>query len=66
MVDIYGTAEPQSAFHSRVAFCLDLHNEAVRAMRYDLDAPRVSGKAAEGPTEEELASAIDEMDADDF
>lgn len=25
--DVYATAEPASAFHSRVAFCLDIHNE---------------------------------------
>ncbi len=29
-VDVYSTGEPQSAFHARVAFCLDIHNE-VRA-----------------------------------
>lgn len=27
-VDVYATSEPQSAFHARVAFCLDVHNEA--------------------------------------
>ena len=26
--DVYATAEPASAFHARVAFCLDIHNEA--------------------------------------
>ena len=26
-VDVYATSEPQSAFHARVAFCLDIHNE---------------------------------------
>ena len=26
-VDVYATNEPQSAFHARVAFCLDIHNE---------------------------------------
>jgi len=29
--DIYSTAEPQAAFSSRIAFCLNLHNEAARA-----------------------------------
>ena len=32
--DTYSTQEPQSAFHVRIAFCLDTHNEAVKAMRY--------------------------------
>ena len=27
VIDIYSTEEPQSAFHARVAFCLDIHNE---------------------------------------
>jgi len=35
---VYETAEPQAAFHSRVAFCLNLHNDAVKAMRYPQDA----------------------------
>ncbi|CDY54331.1 BnaCnng26770D [Brassica napus] len=30
--DIYSTNEPQTAFNSRIAFCLNMHNEA-RAMR---------------------------------
>ena len=25
--DVYATAEPAAAFHARVAFCLDIHNE---------------------------------------
>ena len=27
VADIYATAEPAAAFHARVAFCLDIHNE---------------------------------------
>lgn len=27
VMDIYSTEEPQAAFHARVAFCLDIHNE---------------------------------------
>ena len=30
VTDVYATEEPQAAFHARVAFCLDIHNE-VRA-----------------------------------
>jgi len=30
------SSEPAEAFHARVAFCLDLHNEAVKAMRYEV------------------------------
>ena len=28
--DIYSTVEPQAAFHSRIAFCLNTHNEAIK------------------------------------
>ena len=33
---MYSTGEPQAAFHARIAFCLDLHNEAVKSMRYEV------------------------------
>ena len=32
--DIYSTQEPQAAFHARIAFCLDTHNEAVKVGTY--------------------------------
>ena len=34
--DVYVSGEPSEAFHARVAFCLDLHNEAVKAMRFEV------------------------------
>ncbi|KAF9604583.1 hypothetical protein IFM89_008027 [Coptis chinensis] len=30
--DVYSTNEPQFAFNSRISFCLNMHNEAVRAL----------------------------------
>ncbi|ORX72174.1 hypothetical protein DL89DRAFT_274287 [Linderina pennispora] len=32
--DVYSTSDPQQAFDKRIAFCLNLHNESVVAMRY--------------------------------
>lgn len=32
--DVYTTREPMNAFHQRIEFCLKVHNEAVKAMRY--------------------------------
>ncbi|KAJ8572217.1 hypothetical protein K7X08_008728 [Anisodus acutangulus] len=32
--DVYSTNEPQIAFDSRIAFCLNMHNEALRALRF--------------------------------
>jgi 26S proteasome regulatory subunit N3 len=37
IVDVYSTEEPQAAFHRRIKFCLDIHNEAVKALRYPDD-----------------------------
>ncbi|KAH7945087.1 hypothetical protein HPB49_006472 [Dermacentor silvarum] len=33
-MDIYCTREPQAAFHQRICFCLDIHNQSVKAMRF--------------------------------
>uniref|UniRef100_A0A3P8SHL9 26S proteasome regulatory subunit RPN3 n=1 Tax=Amphiprion percula TaxID=161767 RepID=A0A3P8SHL9_AMPPE len=32
-MDIYGTREPQLAFHQRISFCLDIHNMSVKERR---------------------------------
>jgi len=37
-VDVYSSSEPQQAFNKRVDFCLDIHNEAVKAMRFPPNA----------------------------
>ncbi|KAH0457206.1 hypothetical protein IEQ34_015113 [Dendrobium chrysotoxum] len=68
--DIYSTNEPQIAFHSRIAFCLNMHNEAVKALRF----PPNSHKEKEGAEkrrerqqqEQELAKHIAEEEDDDF
>lgn len=28
--DVYKTREPMAAFHQRIAFCLDIHNNSVK------------------------------------
>ncbi len=33
-IDVYCTSEPQAAFHQRISFCLDIHNQSVKAMRF--------------------------------
>lgn len=37
--DIYRTREPQLAFHERISFCLDLHNQSVKSMRFPPKKP---------------------------
>jgi len=68
-VDIYSTNEPQIAFHQRIGFCLNLHNESVKAMRFPLNAHRKELASAEAlrERERELAKEIveGEMDEDD-
>lgn len=67
VLDIYSTDEPQGAFHARIAFCMDIHNEAVKAMRFEPDAYR---RTLENPearkerqaAEQELAKALEEDD----
>lgn len=36
--DLYSTSEPQISFHKRINYCLDVHNEAVKSMRYPPNA----------------------------
>lgn len=69
--DIYCTKEPQNAFHQRISFCLDLHNQSVKAMRYP---PKAYGKELESAEERrereqqdlELAKEMAEEDDDGF
>lgn len=69
--DIYSTREPQLAFHERISFCLDLHNQSVKAMRYP---PKSYGKDLESAEERrereqqdlELAKEMAEDDEDGF
>jgi len=34
MTDVYSTIDPQSEFSDRIQFCLQIHNDAVKSMRY--------------------------------
>ena len=67
-MDAYATREPQAAFHTRIAFCLDAHNEAVKAMRYPpktVTGVRKESTKDRAALETELATHImedDEMD----
>ncbi|KAG1050586.1 hypothetical protein G6F43_007150 [Rhizopus delemar] len=67
IVDIYSTNEPQNAYHQRINFCLNLHNEAVKAMRFPMDAHRKELDNAEEAREREreLVQEIAEGDLDD-
>ncbi|ANB12458.1 proteasome regulatory particle lid subunit RPN3 [Sugiyamaella lignohabitans] len=68
VLDIYSTTEPQNTFHDRIKFCISLHNDSVKSMRYLLNHHRVDLKTAEEAREreKELATEIQEgTDGDD-
>ncbi|ERN16981.1 hypothetical protein AMTRI_Chr02g222410 [Amborella trichopoda] len=68
--DIYSTNEPQAAFNSRIAFCLNMHNEAVRALRFPPNSHKEKESAEKRrerqQQEQELAKHIAEEDDDEF
>lgn len=73
--DVYGGPEPSDAYHTRVTFCLNIYNEAVRALRFADGAAEeesVEALRARLKEEQELAQAIadgevdDEDDGDDY
>ncbi|XP_074329351.1 putative 26S proteasome non-ATPase regulatory subunit 3 [Apium graveolens] len=68
--DIYSTNEPQIAFNSRIAFCLNMHNEAVRALRFPANSHKDKESAEKRrerqQQEQELAKHIAEEDDDEF
>ena len=67
IVDLYSTEEPQKAFHKRIAFCLDVHNEAVKSMRYPPDAYKkeIKNKGQDVEDEKTIEELIKELEEDD-
>ncbi|KAK1875613.1 26S proteasome non-ATPase regulatory subunit 3 [Dissostichus eleginoides] len=68
-MDIYGTREPQLAFHQRISFCLDIHN--MSAMRFPPKAYNKDLESAEERREREqqdleFAKEMAEDDDDSF
>jgi len=69
--DIYSTKEPMTAFHQRISFCLDIHNQSVKAMRfppksYNKDLESAEERREREAQELESAKEIAEDDYDDF
>ena len=68
-VSCYSTLEPQAAYHKRITFCLNIHNDAVKAMSYPPDAHKGELPDAEAVKERqreenELAQSLAEDDYD--
>ncbi|GFR92199.1 26S proteasome non-ATPase regulatory subunit 3-like [Elysia marginata] len=69
--DIYSTKEPMAAFHQRISFCLDIHNQSVKAMRfppksYNKDLESAEERREREQQELESAKEIAEEDFDGF
>ncbi|XP_038058312.1 26S proteasome non-ATPase regulatory subunit 3-like [Patiria miniata] len=70
-VDIYSTREPMAAFHQRISFCLDIHNQAVKAMRfppksYNKDLESAEERREREQQDLELAKEMADEDEDAF
>ncbi|SAM82700.1 probable 26S proteasome non-ATPase regulatory subunit p58 [Ustilago bromivora] len=65
--DLYETDEPMQQFQQRIHFCLQLHNESVKAMRYPLNGHKaeLNSVAEAHERERELAAEIADGDMDD-
>lgn len=66
--NVYLTNEPQLAFHRRISFCLDVHHEAMKAMRFPPRAARADLESAEmkkAREEEEALIAGGDLDDED-
>ncbi|RPB11208.1 hypothetical protein P167DRAFT_524696 [Morchella conica CCBAS932] len=67
LLDVYATQEPQEAFHERIMFCMSLHNDSVKAMRFPMNQHRLELKNAQEAREREreLAKEIQDGEIDD-
>lgn len=68
--DVYATEEPYKAFKQRIRFCMGIHDDAVKAMRYPENAHKDSFESAEErlqreKEEAELANTLAEDDGSD-
>lgn len=66
VVDVYSTAEPQDTFHERIKFCISLHNDSVKSMRYLMNEHRKDLKTAEEAREREKELVSEIQDTTDF
>jgi 26S proteasome regulatory subunit N3 len=66
--DIYTTCQPQKAFHKRISFCLQMHNDTVKAMAYpdENDAKDNEDPESRREREKEQLASIDDDDDDDM
>lgn len=69
--DVYRTTEPQTHFDARIRYCLELHNQAVKALRYPANVNKakvetIEEQRAREQQELEFAKEMAEEEDDDF
>ncbi|KAJ1349602.1 26S proteasome non-ATPase regulatory subunit [Parelaphostrongylus tenuis] len=69
-VDVYTTTEPQVHFDSRIKYCLELHNQAVKALRFPpknkCDVESIEAQREREQQELEFAKEMADEDDEDF
>ncbi|KAE9417078.1 hypothetical protein Angca_006455, partial [Angiostrongylus cantonensis] len=69
-VDMYTTTEPQIHFDSRIKYCLELHNQAVKALRFPpknkCDVESIEAQREREQQELEFAKEMADEDDEDF
>jgi 26S proteasome regulatory subunit N3 len=61
-LDIYSTNEPQNAFYRRISFCLELHNEAIKALEYPkkVDKKEIIPERKDGTSYQDIVEILRE------
>ncbi|VDP23856.1 unnamed protein product [Heligmosomoides polygyrus] len=69
-VNVYTTTEPQMHFDSRIRYCLELHNQAVKALRFPpknkCDVESIEAQREREQQELEFAKEMADEDDEDF
>ena len=66
--DVYSTHQPMEVFHTKIQSCLELHNSAVKGMRFPPEILKASERTRYGSDEEEIdpETLLDEDLEDDL
>jgi len=70
-IDVYCTGEPHCQFDQRITFCLDIHNQSIKAMRfppksYNKDLESAEERREREQQDMEYAKELAEEDEDAF
>jgi 26S proteasome regulatory subunit N3 len=66
IADVYSTGEPQDAYNQRISFCLQLHNDSVKALRFPSKPEQNNPDGDLNNDLRELENEIAELEEFDF